>query len=1500
MGVGAATRRALAGFGYVVLGLLAAAGVVLSCAFLAISTDLGRGLIVPPALRAADDAIAGSIQLQGFRLLGQGGLELLGAKVIDPDGDVVLALRRARVYPDLGRIRSKVIGLRIELDGPEVVLKREEDGGLSLARAFAPTHPSPKTQTSSTTWTFRLVRLTLRGGSVRYVPGDGGPGYAASGLDADARALYAPDRAGGELSLRGELTEPERAPLALELAGGLRGKVVRLRQLRLAVGDTALEAVAQLDQATWRGRAAVLSLAVDAAEVRRLAPRAPLAGDLTGTLYAESDGSEATAALDLRPRGGGAARAAAAVQLPPAALAGGAEVHLDDLDLSRVLRGAPATSLRLQARGRARGRDLASLQAALALSLAPSRVRAGRLGPVELRASAAGGAYDLSRLDATLPGAALTGSGRWRPKGALAGHLALDARDLALLRRNLQDLLGRPLPPLSGAVAVDADLSGTEAAPSVQLRARAPSIGAGGVSAAGVALTASTSGALSSPRVQLDGRADRLVAGRLDARALAVRGQVERLAGELAVTASVPLVGPDPLALRATGALSPDRRVLTLSALSLAWPGDRFELAAPARVTLAGPSVDRLALAAGSQRIELAGGLSGPPARRALDARLHLAALDLAHLPRALLPPRLALAGRLDADAEAKGSPAEPAVTAQVRLADGALLGMEGLTARADLGYDGARRRARLDLAAQRAAGGALEVRGELPVALARAGSREPLDLHLAVRDFPLGEALRLARVEPPEPVAGALGLEARLGGTAGAPTAEATAALERASYGALDGVAVRLALRGAGRETHLTATADARATRAAEVEASLPLDWARLLRAPGEVARGLAAAPLTAQAAVPGYDLSLLAGRLGVPKELRGRLAARLTVKGTARAPRGDGTVDLTGGTVAGYPDVEAHLAAVAAADATRLEGRGALEREEVLRFTASLALPVERLGDAAAREAAAVRARLDLPRSDLRRAGAPVPLTGHLEGWAELAGSLAAPRLAADVKGHGIAIDERPLGDVALTAQGGGGALHAGVALAVASGGTLTGALDAQADLGLPALRRGELARAPARATLRARALDLGFLPAVAPRLVRAAAGKLEADVTAEGPLARMVPRGTASLKDGSAAVVEFGDWTGIALDASLSDDVFRLDRLTAHRGHGRVELKAEAVGLARKGAPADLTGSLEASELTISRAGQDFATLTASATLTGKLAAGDLDAELRIPRALVKLPEKLPTRKIQPLDQRPDIAVGPFHAKAPRGGVVAAAGPPFHAKVHLLVPNRFQIKGDSPRVDVELRADVVAEEDEGDLYLTGTVETLRGQVEPVGGRSFDLKRARVQFTGEDYKAGVLDVQAVYVNPNATATVTITGTVEKPEVKLTSDPPMDEGQIALLIATGRTEFKAGAGGVQNPVQEAGNAALGALSQQVFKDLIADKLPVDTVSLDSSQLRAGKYLTDKIYVGYTRRFNARTEENENTNEVRAEYQISRRWTFDVRYGDAGTGGGSLIWSKDY
>jgi len=64
-----------------------------------------------------------------------------------------------------------------------------------------------------------------------------------------------------------------------------------------------------------------------------------------------------------------------------------------------------------------------------------------------------------------------------------------------------------------------------------------------------------------------------------------------------------------------------------------------------------------------------------------------------------------------------------------------------------------------------------------------------------------------------------------------------------------------------------------------------------------------------------------------------------------------------------------------------------------------------------------------------------------------------------------------------------------------------------------------------------------------------------------------------------------------------------------------------------------------------------------------------------------------------------------------------------------------------------------------------------------------------------------------------------------------------------------------------------------------------------------------GKYLTDKIYVGYTGRVGSpstSTTTRENANAVRFEYQFTPQWSLEANYGDARSGGLDLIWSKDY
>jgi translocation and assembly module TamB len=322
-------------------------------------------------------------------------------------------------------------------------------------------------------------------------------------------------------------------------------------------------------------------------------------------------------------------------------------------------------------------------------------------------------------------------------------------------------------------------------------------------------------------------------------------------------------------------------------------------------------------------------------------------------------------------------------------------------------------------------------------------------------------------------------------------------------------------------------------------------------------------------------------------------------------------------------------------------------------------------------------------------------------------------------------------------------------------------------------------------------------------------------------------------------------------------------------------------------------------------------EVATLDLNADATGNLTPSELNAEIKIPRGTVRLPKRVP-RKLQPLEARKDIVVGrrperkapPRPAPAPAGGAATATPEkPRAVRLHAVAPGKLFVKSDDPKIDVELRADVRYEIEEGEDFASGSVEVVRGSIEPIGGRTFIVDHGAVRFTNGPPDAALLDFQAKYTNPAAVVTAKVTGTIHSPDLKLSSSvPSMTDADIALLLLTGRTEPKAGSGGLGGAItgEEAGKAVMAVLATQAFKNLVQDKLPLDTVALDTGGFRAGRYVTDKIYLGYVRRWDADPTKYQNVDEGRFEYQISPRWMFEASYGTAGTGGANLVWSRDY
>jgi translocation and assembly module TamB len=64
------------------------------------------------------------------------------------------------------------------------------------------------------------------------------------------------------------------------------------------------------------------------------------------------------------------------------------------------------------------------------------------------------------------------------------------------------------------------------------------------------------------------------------------------------------------------------------------------------------------------------------------------------------------------------------------------------------------------------------------------------------------------------------------------------------------------------------------------------------------------------------------------------------------------------------------------------------------------------------------------------------------------------------------------------------------------------------------------------------------------------------------------------------------------------------------------------------------------------------------------------------------------------------------------------------------------------------------------------------------------------------------------------------------------------------------------------------------------------------------TRLEVGKYLSERVFLSYAHVFGATTEQN--ANEARVEYRISRRWILESVFGDAGVGSVDALWTYRY
>jgi translocation and assembly module TamB len=1122
-------------------------------------------------------------------------------------------------------------------------------------------------------------------------------------------------------------------------------------------------------------------------------------------------------------------------------------------------------------------------------------------------------------VDVRLRSPGLTAKGHASSDGVhVDARLGVDASDLDATARSLARCHLAPPIQVAGAGTIDLAVTGALKHPKLMVAARVPRL----VYQDDAVRDLKLSGVV--PRL------DKPQELRLDVSAAGIRLAERRITGlEVAlhiigphITVNARTATPYPVVLAADGwRLTP--HALRLDALTLRDPGEAWTLAGPTKLVSDGDRLELtgLDLRGRGQRIRADLSKNGPSGR----ARLAISHFDPGRLPRPLVPPAVAKLGRIDLEADVRFSPS--------------------------------RLRGRLSA---RAIGTGLDADFDVPASWPPRNASQPLRITLATPETDLGQLARTIQsvTGRPLPVAvrGQLGLNIKADGRAGEPRVAVTLhgrglAVADQPVGDVDltvdghgdrPIALRLQAGGAAGGV-LTGPVQLTAQTTESVRALMrrPPSGEALARLPFEAHLDLRRGSLAA------------AGKLATPPvTAQGTLALHADLHGTAQAPEGKLAVDVTGLRTARVPATDARIEATLERRATQLNVRVVQKQHALLALTAHAGAALRELQDRAAWAEIPLRVRAVVGPLAMTHAGLPQPdepevrrseLRGQLHADLAIDGTLRAPRLLAHAQADDLRLDQAAVGYARMTLRYQEERAQLSALVASANGGKLTVEGGVHANLGLPALMAHppDLQQLPFELTVKAQQLDLRGFSGMSAMLPRTG-GLLDLVIQARGTPADPRFSGRVECTRCELQVDSMGDFQDIHLALHGDTDKIVLDELTAKSGAGHARVTAT---LARASGQASyqLSGTVDSTDMPIYQEGQSLATVNLNASLSGSTGNGRARAHVDIREARIRLSDEK-RKNLQSLKAPDDIVLlrdgRPINRKQAkrlravnehldrlRAGQQADAAPgkspapppppasegigPWRSLlVTVNAPRKLWVTGSDAYLELGLGQNFRVRVGR-DVQVYGQVVTHRGRINAFG-RRFDLKADSTLEFGGPPDRPILDVTAQYQNDaeNVTVLLTAKGPLDHLAIGVSSPnrPELSQSQLYTLIITGHLQFGDSGGGSTSSAaaSEASGLIAGAIAGGLQKTL-AKRLPVDVLTIDAgsggltgTQFEAGRYITDRLYVGYVGRIGADPIRLQNKNAVHVEYQLTSRWQFAGEYGDVGTGSADLIWKKSY
>ena len=448
---------------------------------------------------------------------------------------------------------------------------------------------------------------------------------------------------------------------------------------------------------------------------------------------------------------------------------------------------------------------------------------------------------------------------------------------------------------------------------------------------------------------------------------------------------------------------------------------------------------------------------------------------------------------------------------------------------------------------------------------------------------------------------------------------------------------------------------------------------------------------------------------------------------------------------------------------------------------------------------------------------------------------------------------------------------------------------------------------------------AIGLGMIEGITD-LVTNVTGILQADVRVTGSGQDPHLNGFIDIKGGGFGVpMAGGTFTGLSTRIDLEPDRARIQRFELLDHHGEKLTVAGDLAMHERSLGA-VNISIDSDNFEIVDNELGDVQVQAALKLTGELRRPRLVGQVRLdagrievdrvlqlfydPYALNALPDVVSAERLVEGSGSAEEATRNALADAGRsaanpGAVVPEAGPApaglfgaLELDVRLIVPDNLVVRGKSLRptgptstalgdINATVGGDVRILKASGGLIAPlGFVTAVRGTYQ-FQGRRFELVRGgTVRMIGTPLINPLLDLTATRLIPNTgvEARVHIGGTLQVPQLTLSSNPPLEESDILALIVFNRPVNELGTGERSSLAATAGGIATGFLAaplgESIGKALDLDLFEITTTT-DSGDLGAGivlgQQLGDRAFVKLRQQFGER-----NVTEFSIEYHLSR------------------------